>query len=95
MTMGKSDMTQSPVASMKEHRREPLGNTVKVVLNSYLKNLDGHHPRSLYRMMIAEVERAVFEEVMIYTNGNQSLASRCLGISRSTLRKKLKIYGLE
>jgi DNA-binding protein Fis len=32
--------------------------------------------------------------VMDYTDGNQSLASEILGISRATLRKKLKQYRL-
>ena len=46
-------------------------------------------------MVIAEVERPMFETVMDYVNGNQSRASQILGISRSTLRKKLKIYDLD
>jgi len=31
---------------------------------------------------------------MDYTHGNQSQAAGILGINRSTLRKKLKIYSL-
>jgi Fis family transcriptional regulator len=32
--------------------------------------------------------------VMKYVEGNQSEAAEMLGISRGTLRKKLKLYGL-
>lgn len=44
---------------------------------------------------MAEVERPMLEAVMEYVKGNQSQASQILGLSRSTLRKKLKIYNLD
>lgn len=77
-----------------ERRKEPLGSATKTALNLYFHNLSGHKPSSIYRMVIAEVERPMFETVMSYVKGNQSRASQILGISRSTLRKKLKIYDL-
>lgn len=83
------------VETVRERRREPLGSTVKTALKLYFKNLNGHHTGSIYQMVIAEVERPMFETVMDYVNGNQSRASQILGISRSTLRKKLKIYDLD
>lgn len=79
----------------RERRREPLGSTVRNALKLYFSNLEGQNPSSIYQMVIAEVERPMFETVMEYVNGNQSRASQILGISRSTLRKKLKIYDLE
>jgi Fis family transcriptional regulator len=83
------------LGTIRERRREPLGSTVKTALKLYFNNLNGHNPGSIYQMVIAEVERPMFETVMEYVNGNQSRASQILGISRSTLRKKLKIYDLE
>jgi Fis family transcriptional regulator len=83
------------LGTIRERRREPLGSTVKTALQLYFNNLNGHNPGSIYQMVIAEVERPMFETVMEYVNGNQSKASQILGISRSTLRKKLKIYDLE
>lgn len=83
------------LGTIRERRREPLGSTVKTALKLYFNNLNGHNPGSIYQMVIAEVERPMFETVMEYVNGNQSKASQILGISRSTLRKKLKIYDLE
>lgn len=79
----------------KERRREPLASTVRTALQLYFNNLDGHNSASIYQMVIAEVERPMFETVMEYVKGNQSRAAQVLGISRSTLRKKLKIYDLE
>ena len=83
------------LAPKQERRKEPLGSTVRNALKLYFRNLDGHNPASIYQMVIAEVERPMFETVMEHVRGNQSRAAQILGISRSTLRKKLKIYGLD
>ena len=45
--------------------------------------------------MITEVERPMFEAVMEFVNGNQSRAAKILGISRSNIRQKLKLYDLD
>jgi Fis family transcriptional regulator len=82
------------LGTIRERRREPLGSTVKTALQLYFNNLNGHNPGSIYQMVIAEVERPMFETVMEYVNGNQSRASQFMGISRSTFRKNLKIYEL-
>lgn len=79
----------------RERRKEPLGGTVRNALRLYFRNLSGHSPASIYQMVIAEVERPMFETVMEHVKGNQSRAAQILGISRSTLRKKLKTYGLD
>ena len=83
------------VETPRERRREPLGSTVKTALQLYFKNLNGQHPGSIYQMVMVEVERPMFETVMDHVKGNQSRASQILGISRSTLRKKLKLYELD
>ena len=79
----------------RERRREPLSSTVRTALRLYFNDLGEHSPAPIYRMVIAEVERPMFETVMKEANGNQSRAAQMLGISRSTLRKKLKEYNLE
>jgi len=79
----------------KERRRQPLRNAANVALNNYFEDLDGEEPcGNLYEMMIGEVEQALFAEIMIRSRGNQSKAAEILGINRSTLRKKLRFYGL-
>jgi len=45
-------------------------------------------------MVLGEVEKPLLEVVMKHTKGNQSNAAKALGLSRGTLRKKLKIYGM-
>ena len=64
-------------------------------LRTYFKNLNGHKPKEIYTLVMGEVEPPMFRVVLEYTSGNQSLASEILGISRATLRKKLKQYRLQ
>ncbi|HHH38705.1 MAG TPA: DNA-binding transcriptional regulator Fis [Sedimenticola sp.] len=78
----------------KSKQTEPLQECVRDALVSYFRQLDGHKASHLYQLVIAEVERPLFETVMQHTEGNQTRAARVLGISRSTLRKKLALYDL-
>ncbi|MCH9689847.1 MAG: Fis family transcriptional regulator [Gammaproteobacteria bacterium] len=47
---------------------------------------------NLYQLIIEEVEAPLFRTVMEMTRYNQSRAARVLGVSRGTLRTKLKRY---
>jgi Fis family transcriptional regulator len=78
-----------------ERRTKPLSSAVTVALNIYLEQLAGQKPDKLYRMVMEEVERPLLECIMHYCRGNQSKAAEYLGLNRGTLRKKLKIYGLD
>lgn len=73
----------------------PLRDYVKSALAHYLAQLDSEDIVDLHQFVLAEVEAPLMEVVMHYTRGNQSKAAILLGISRSTLRKKLKQYDLE
>lgn len=76
-----------------EHK--PLAKVVQGALDSYFKDLDGHNPGDLYRMVITEVERPLLERVLAQTDGNVTHAADILGITRTTLRKKMAQHGLE
>lgn len=73
----------------------PLRQQVQTALNHYFRELEGEVPANLYRLVMAEVEPPLLETVLRFTQGNQSRAAEILGINRSTLRKKLKHYGLD
>ncbi len=76
------------------HKNQPLHDSVRQALESYFTQLKGQPPTNLYELVLAEVEVPLLEAVMEYTKGNQSRAAILLGLSRGTLRKKLKIYGM-
>ena len=85
-----SKKTEFPVQS----RNRLLRNFTEDALRSYFKNLNGHKPADIYKLVMGEIEPPLLNSVMEYTEGNQSLASEILGINRATLRKKLKQYRL-
>jgi Fis family transcriptional regulator len=75
-------------------RNKPLASLTDEALHSYFANLNGHKPCDLYNFVSREVEKPLFQNVLSYTNGNQSEAAEILGINRGTLRKKLKALKL-
>lgn len=76
------------------HKNQPLHDSVRQALDNYFQQLKDQAPNNLYELVLAEVEVPLLEAVMEYTRGNQSRAAILLGLSRGTLRKKLKIYGM-
>ncbi len=89
------DESQVRFSLTKNKKREPLRECVRDALGSYFKQLDGHAASDLYQLVLAEVEPPLLETVMQHAQGNQTRAAAILGISRSTLRKKLAIYHLD
>ena len=80
---------------VKQHKDEPLSDCVRSALDSYFTHLNGHSINKLHQMVIEEVERPLFQSTMQHAGGNQSKAATLLGISRSTLRKKLAYYDID
>ncbi len=79
----------------KKSHYEPLSDCVKDALETYFAQLDGHPPADLYQMVMSEVEQPLLTCVLEHMGGNQTRAAIALGISRSTLRKKLGQYGID
>ena len=71
-----------------------IAEAVDKSLNEYFVKLDGESPDDIYRMVIDNVEKALFANVMRRTEGNQTQAADILGINRTTLRSKLKSHRL-
>ena len=63
-------------------------------MQKYFKELDGEKTTNIYQMVLKEVEQPLLETVMKQCKGNQTLASKVLGLNRGTLRTKLKGYNL-
>lgn len=69
-----------------------LRTSVQTAIRHYLEDMGKSQPDSLYRTLMAEVEPPLIEEVLRYTQGNQSRTAKILGMTRNTLRTKLNRY---
>jgi len=70
----------------------PLAIYIKQKVEQYFTQLNGHDPVGLHAMVISEVERPLLEAALEYSGYNQTKAAKALGLSRSTLRKKMEQY---
>lgn len=75
-------------------KNQPLHDSVRQALENYFSQLKGDNPENLYDLVLSEIEVPLLQAVMGYTRGNQSRAAILLGLSRGTLRKKLKLYDM-
>ena len=72
----------------------PLRQNVQAAIRRYLEDMGQSQPECLYRTLMAEVEPPLIDEVLRYTQGNQTQTARILGMTRNTLRAKLDRYDI-
>jgi Fis family transcriptional regulator len=72
----------------------PLCVHVKQTVTHYLEQLNGHAVVDLHAMVMAEVEKPLLQAALEHSGHNQTKAAKALGLSRSTLRKKMEFYDL-
>ena len=70
----------------------PIGGTLEVA--QLVRHLLESQSSEIYRQVYAAVDRIVLDEVLRHVKGNQLQAAELLGISRTTLRAKLRSLGL-
>lgn len=71
---------------------EALSHQVISAVKGYINTGSKDANLNLYQLIVEEVEAPLFRTVMELTRYNQSKAARVLGVSRGTLRTKLKRY---
>lgn len=71
-----------------------LKQVVKDTLRNYFTNIGNEQPVDFYSILLEEIEKPLLEVLINYTHYNQVKMASILGISRGTLRKKLKQYGM-
>lgn len=77
-------------ASVQTNLRDCVTLSVRRSLNEMGENL----PKNFFDLVMREVELPLLREVNTRFRGNQSRMAAVLGLSRTTLRKKLKEHGL-
>ena len=81
------------VQDVVQQGNEALSQHVINTVKSYLAKMGSKDANlNLYQLIVEEVEAPLFRTVMELTRYNQSKAARVLGVSRGTLRTKLKRY---
>ena len=73
-----------------------LSASVERHLRSYFAAHEDNLPASgLYDRVLAEIERPLLAIALAECRGNQLRAAELLGLNRNTLRKKIRLLGLE
>ncbi len=63
-------------------------------VKQFLKKMDNHQASNLLTFVVDEIEKGIILEVLDFTQGNQSKSAQILGITRTTLRNKIKKHQL-
>jgi Fis family transcriptional regulator len=84
--LSEADLTPAADGSPRHRLRE----SVRIAAERYLRAFGEDPPGDLYHLLLAEVEAPLFEAVLRHYRGNQTRAAQALGISRVTLRRKLR-----
>lgn len=83
----------SAVMQNVQQQNDALTQQVVGAVKGYLNAVSSKDANlNLYQLIVEEVEAPLFRTVMEMTRYNQSKAARVLGVSRGTLRTKLKRY---
>jgi len=72
-----------------------LQQSVRERIERYLEDLGDADPHDMLAMVINCVERPVIQVALEKTQGNQTRAAKMLGITRSTLRKKIIAHDIK
>ncbi len=67
---------------------------VEFAVRQYLNDMGNTPPDNLHERILVEVEKPLIRTVLEHTGGNQSRAAGILGVTRSTLRSRIRRYKL-
>ncbi len=73
----------------------PLREHVQKNIRRYLSDMGNTEPENLHQKLLDEIEPPLIEEILRYTGGNQSRTARILGMTRNTLRSRIRRYGIQ
>ena len=71
-----------------------LQDYIKGYLDNYFSDIGNTSSGDVYNYVLSNAEKPMLEVVLHLTRYNQSKTARLLGLSRGTLRKKMKLHNL-
>jgi Fis family transcriptional regulator len=72
-----------------------LSKSINETVKAYYAQVEPDQTTDVYDMVLSEVEEPLMLATMQFTRNNQSRAAIVLGLSRGTLRKLMKQYGIK
>jgi Fis family transcriptional regulator len=94
MTHGGHAMTDITNTSTPLSEPQSLHTVVKETVEAYLRTIDISNDSNIYEKVLSDIEIPLLTVLLERAEGNQCALTRWLGLSRGTVRKKLKLYGL-
>lgn len=64
-------------------------------IKQFLQDMNNHKTKNLLCFVIDEIEKGIILEVLEFTKDNQTQSAEILGITRTTLRNKIKKHQLK
>lgn len=89
------DLKTPSTLMVKKSQSTPLRDEVRKTIRQFLSDMGTTEPEHVYRKLLSEVEPPLIEEVLNFTRGNQSRAARILGMTRNTLRTRIRRYDIQ
>jgi two-component system nitrogen regulation response regulator GlnG len=86
---------QSRPTSPARSAPQPVNDDRECDLERFISSRLANRTTNLYAETLEHMERYLLERVLNLANGNQSQASRILGITRGSLRHKIRTYGIK
>ena len=74
--------------------KKNISKAVRRAVEAYIADMEDQEITDLYELVLKEVEAPMLNSVLRHTGNNQSKTATMLGLSRGTLRKKLRKYRL-
>jgi len=74
--------------------KKNISKAVRRAVEAYIADMEDQEITDLYELVLKEVEAPMLTTVQHHTGNNQSKTAAILGLSRNTLRKKLRKYRL-
>lgn len=97
-SQGAGQSRQSLVQAMPDFDSEASSTCLRHVVSravaQYLKDMGNTPPDNLHERIVREVEVPLIQTVLEHTGRNQSRAAEILGMTRSTLRNRIRRYDL-